>query len=1303
MRTGFFTARLLTGALMISGMALLASSCAQQVGDIDRTQPNKLKKSDFTGTWMLRQTIADVPPNNAFFFTGISSAPEKIKWEITEDALVGYRAYELVPGADLGADARGPGDTVLDDNHTAEGFVDGYKGSPVMAYPISSHFDVQRSYSTATGEQSNVLVENASDRYWNEREYMRVGWASQMLGSFNLFDSASEIQYQHYYGDADPTAQTIKFEYDDSGKMVYMEFTTKAIIVPSAACYYYYEADCGPTEVEIVNSFVRTPDKPAYEPVQYDDADMFKFGYFRDERVTYDRKRGLRRSGQVFLPTRHNIWETAYDENGNLIPMKDREPKAIKYYLNPDMPRELDEYNANIEREWNKAFTEATALAKGMSTADFLATYGPMFIVCHNPVIAEDNLEACGEEGFEVAVGDLRYNHLYWVAQPQIGGPLGYGPNASDPETGEVYSGTAYVYGASVDTATTYALDLVKFVIACRDDENSPTCIEHRQQVIGGDDVRSDIISRLISGIDPRAKVSADLGKIPVPNNFREMLNTEQRANIDYATAHKMPFDAGFEQRRLDTIRENGYDLMALDSTMVRDLTGGRYDDASQVPAEELEQIRPANWLTATRIRNFEAGRQAYFAKNNIMTTDALEGELAGLVDRLVSESEGKNLNDAEVEEYMWQRLRGLIYQGVMLHEAGHTLGLRHNFQGSYDSLNFHAPYWKLRKENMREIQFVNDLFEVSALTENQLAGRVVEDGQVTEQLEGGIAEYQFSTVMDYGHHIWGDTQGVGKYDVAAIVYAYTTGFNGEMADGKAKSNKGYVQVFAEDAFADGAVDDDGRPAAANLLRAFDDRSSLAYTGVLDGFHYLTVANMFGNPENIDRRGWVRYEDVLAGRAADDPDRVVEVPFMFCTDDWVGVDSSCHRWDAGADPYEQAIHAVRRYRNYYPLTNFDRDSLYFSPYNKVSGTYSRVFYLLNNIYQQLFFGGDYDGIQSTYRWMASNVGLNLAAEVMMTPNYGDHVFDKDHVLVHCFDSNSEQFERDGKIVTTEGLCYGDSDLDIDQHIDYEMPMGMGRYPFNRFEYDRGYAYYQYPTEAGHFYDYLAAVLAMTNTQAVVRGVDVDADTLSYSLPYFLAFDQQITRLFNSVWLETPQDFGPQVMLNQDSLVNRPLSAVSFGSLSVDPETGVAVDGDNMPAGTEEGLRVRPYLSWGSRLYPFLYGMAFFSSNLSLEYADNNKVFRLGNGEQLNPGPGFDVVTCTDPLGGQTYGALRNLSSVRKSAAVSIVEHCDEFATEYVDARRRLDFTRASELENELTGIIGYMNMMRSFYESFGRL
>ena len=30
-----------------------------------------------------------------------------------------------------------------------------------------------------------------------------------------------------------------------------------------------------------------------------------------------------------------------------------------------------------------------------------------------------------------------------------------------------------------------------------------------------------------------------------------------------------------------------------------------------------------------------------------------------------------------------------------MEHEVGHTIGLRHNFSGSYDAMNFHDDFWR--------------------------------------------------------------------------------------------------------------------------------------------------------------------------------------------------------------------------------------------------------------------------------------------------------------------------------------------------------------------------------------------------------------------------------------------------------------------------------------------------------------------------------------------------------------------------------------------------------------------------------
>src|ERR1043165_7603039 len=120
-------------------------SGAQEVGEIDRTQPNLLPKAMFTDhAWYVRQTITDVPATSAFSFVGETGTMEIIRWEIQQDYLVGYRAYERVPGADSMADTAAGS---AGNQPVREGYGEGrdpsvFKGNPVVAYPILEHVDV---------------------------------------------------------------------------------------------------------------------------------------------------------------------------------------------------------------------------------------------------------------------------------------------------------------------------------------------------------------------------------------------------------------------------------------------------------------------------------------------------------------------------------------------------------------------------------------------------------------------------------------------------------------------------------------------------------------------------------------------------------------------------------------------------------------------------------------------------------------------------------------------------------------------------------------------------------------------------------------------------------------------------------------------------------------------------------------------------------------------------------------------------------------------------------------------------------
>ena len=60
-------------------------------------------------------------------------------------------------------------------------------------------------------------------------------------------------------------------------------------------------------------------------------------------------------------------------------------------------------------------------------------------------------------------LGDLRYSFINWTTQAELSSPLGYGPSAADPLTGEIISANANVYGYVLDRYATWGADIVDF------------------------------------------------------------------------------------------------------------------------------------------------------------------------------------------------------------------------------------------------------------------------------------------------------------------------------------------------------------------------------------------------------------------------------------------------------------------------------------------------------------------------------------------------------------------------------------------------------------------------------------------------------------------------------------------------------------------------------------------------------------------------------------------------------------------------------------------------------------------------
>ncbi len=303
-------------------LAALAA-CAQDPGLIDRTQANRLYKADLAGAWYEFQVVSDMPSSAGFGFVGqanFAGKQGKVIFDIEENAIVVYPYTEAVVGADAQWSKRKirkywddavrnrPSREVLDSD-----FIEVVVGNPVEIYPILSHFDVKRDYSTATGAQSNVLVENTTDRPWWQRDYMRVDWMGNTLMNFAFPQGSVQMSPVDYYVQDDDLNNPSHFYADPDGG--YFHFTRHLFGQPmsTGACSPYALApgDCAGAAFEVRVSFRRV------EPGALNDYEIRpyamagpqqKFGYFLADRYSYSPDYGLTASGHDYKAARWNIW-----------------------------------------------------------------------------------------------------------------------------------------------------------------------------------------------------------------------------------------------------------------------------------------------------------------------------------------------------------------------------------------------------------------------------------------------------------------------------------------------------------------------------------------------------------------------------------------------------------------------------------------------------------------------------------------------------------------------------------------------------------------------------------------------------------------------------------------------------------------------------------------------------------------------------------------------------------------------------------------------------------------------------------
>ena len=162
------------GVTLLAALAVGNADCAQERDPINRVQPMALNKHFFVGADLRHPSqtmefysnnfVVDAPPSNSMVPVGTYDEVDRIHWEVQENVLLARKSYDYVEGAD-GRRATGRANN----------------GLVVAAYRIEDHFDIRYDYNPSTGEPSNTLVENRSDRPWYDREFMRVDWSQNMV------------------------------------------------------------------------------------------------------------------------------------------------------------------------------------------------------------------------------------------------------------------------------------------------------------------------------------------------------------------------------------------------------------------------------------------------------------------------------------------------------------------------------------------------------------------------------------------------------------------------------------------------------------------------------------------------------------------------------------------------------------------------------------------------------------------------------------------------------------------------------------------------------------------------------------------------------------------------------------------------------------------------------------------------------------------------------------------------------------------------------------------------------------------